>query len=221
MNEAMVQYLLDNNHLDWLVGMCGIKDVSSVTGKENELLRWARITGECHDLGKKELMSTIEQHFSPIVNLEYHVIRKHIEGRYFDPDDFGRDKDLAECINYVATKHHEAFLGQGRRGYPDVGHGDEENLPYARLRDITQICDVMNAVISRSSYTEKRVMENALHVIETGKEDFGGTTEFNPQLVDMILNSKPLQDKLNWCSTEYYREQEYAGYQRYVHEIYE
>ena len=230
-NVNIIKHLFEF-YPEMLVGLCGVKTVEDVLGRKEkepevylaELVRWAELSGRAHDIGKIDVMATIEQHTYPLTNLGFFLIRKHTDSgaKYFNQENlFENEKELVDCVLRCVDGHQEMYDGQGRRGYTKPGYGENSPSPYARLRSITQVNDVINAIVTRMSYTEQRNLKSALEVLEKGTQPVQGVTEFDPNIVEIILKDIQLHAMYNWCSAVQYWDKEWEGYLRFIQNPYD
>lgn len=94
-------------------------------------------------------------------------------------EDSVEDDDLIILARQIALSHHERWDG---RGYPQRLRGTE--IPLAAR--IVNVADVYDALTSVRPYKPAFPVEEALRVMSLGRG-----TQFDPQVVDALLASKP------------------------------
>ena len=134
-----------------------------------------------HDIGKIATPDRILQKNGKLTDEEYAIIKEHaaiggeiIKETFADID----DKEFLQIAYDCARYHHEKYNG---RGYPEGLKGNEIPL-HAR---IMAIADVFDAVSAKRCYHEAFPLDYCFKIIEDGRE-----TDFDPDLVDLFLNSK-------------------------------
>ena len=118
---------------------------------------------------------------SEVTDEEYAIMKRHaaeggkiIQQTFRDLD----DADFRQIAYEVARFHHEKYNG---KGYPD-GLKAEEIPLHAR---IMAVADVFDAVSQKRCYRDAMPLEQCFDIIRRGRG-----TDFDPDLVDIFLDSK-------------------------------
>ena len=134
-----------------------------------------------HDVGKIATPDSILQKPGKLTDEEYAIMKRHaaeggkiIQQTFRDLD----DADFRQIAYEVARFHHEKYNG---KGYPD-GLKAEEIPLHAR---IMAVADVFDAVSQKRCYRDAMPLEQCFDIIRRGRG-----TDFDPDLVDIFLNSK-------------------------------
>lgn len=134
-----------------------------------------------HDIGKIATPDNILQKPGKLTDEEFNEIKKHaakggeiIKETFKDID----DKEFLQIAYECARFHHEKYNG---KGYPEGLKGKEIPL-HAR---VMAIADVFDALSAKRCYRDALPLEVCFKIIEEGRG-----TDFDPNLVDLFLNSK-------------------------------
>ena len=134
-----------------------------------------------HDVGKIATPDSILQKPGKLTDEEYAIMKRHaaeggkiIQQTFRDLD----DADFRQIAYEVARFHHEKYNG---KGYPD-GLKSEEIPLHAR---IMAVADVFDAVSQKRCYRDAMPLEQCFDIIRRGRG-----TDFDPDLVDIFLDSK-------------------------------
>lgn len=134
-----------------------------------------------HDVGKIATPDSILQKPGKLTDEEYAVMKQHAaEGGEIIRQTFREldDADFRQTAYEVARFHHEKYDG---RGYPDGLKGEDIPL-HAR---IMAVADVFDAVSQKRCYRDAMPVEECFAIIRKGRG-----TDFDPDLVDIFLDSK-------------------------------
>ena len=132
-----------------------------------------------HDIGKMKIPDSILLKKSRLTEVEFTEMEKHcLYGKDLIKDLQSRVAPQAflEHAQNIAYYHHEKWDGTG---YPEGLKGEEIPLE-ARMMAIV---DVYDALVSERPYKPAYTHENALEIIQEGKN-----THFDPALVDIFLS---------------------------------
>lgn len=154
-----------------------------------------------HDVGKTRITDIVNMQTRRLSDREFQGIKLHTE---YGAQMIDKDERLARFRD-VVIGHHKFYDGTG--GYPQ--NFDNTKSPYRIIIDLITICDCIDAATDcygRNYKFSKTIDE----VLEELKRDSG--VRYNPHLVDIILNSKDLQEELRYITTEGRKEIMYKAY---------
>ncbi len=144
-------------------------------GLSKDARRTILIAGLLHDVGKIGIPDKIISKRGKLTEKEYEVIKQHP----------GKGEQIVSPLDPEVGKiirhHHERWDG---KGYPDRIKDDEIQISSR----IIAIADVFNALTSDRPYRKAYTFEEALKIIEEGKD-----TQFDPEIVGLFL-SIPKED---------------------------
>ena len=130
----------------------------------------------CHDIGKKGIISTVNNDYRPLTDEEYAIIKTHP----------ALGAELLKIAPSLYAKYHDTTLGHhkwynGKGGYPE--DFDNTKSPKRILIDIITLSDCMQAATERigRNYKEGKTFDMVM-------EEFrkGAGTKYNPDLVKFI-----------------------------------
>lgn len=124
-----------------------------------------------HDLGKIAIPDSLLLKPTKLKNLEYDLIKEHVNIGFHMLDKIPMFKDIAKII----VAHHEKIDGSG---YPNALKGDE--IPMES--NLMALCDTFDAMTTTRIYKEKKSIQEALNEIEK----LSGI-HFRKELVDAAL----------------------------------
>lgn len=144
-----------------------------------------------HDLGKNGLIPIINTQHRRLNDYEFQIIRTHPEkgAEYLmtDPD--------FSMYQEIALGHHKSY--DGKHGYPATF--DNVNSMYRPAIDLIHICDCLDAATDYLSRNYHRAKS-----FDTVMEELraGSGTEYNPDIVNFILNDRNLYQELKHLTEE-------------------
>ena len=140
--------------------------VSFIAEKMAKELKWPegdvlgiKMSAQLHDIGKIAVPSEILAKPGLLSELEYNVVKEHVQKCYDIIKDIKYPFPLAETI----YQHHERLDGSG---YPK-GLTKREIIPQARL---LAVCDVLEAMTFHRPYRAALGVKRALEELENGKD---------------------------------------------------
>jgi putative two-component system response regulator len=146
-------------------------------GLNDKECRLIQLASPMHDIGKIGIPDGILLKPGPLTVDERKIMETHttIGGEILG----GGQSELIKMAETIAMTHQEKWDGTG---YPKGLKKEEIPL----VGQITAICDVFDAIISKRPYKEERPIEEALEFIsnQSGKH-------FNPHLVKVLLRVVP------------------------------
>lgn len=134
-----------------------------------------------HDIGKISTPAVILQKPGKLTPEEYEIMKQHApRGGEIIMETFSRldNPEFLKTAYYVARYHHEKWNGNG---YPEGLDG--EKIPLCAR--IMSIADVFDAVSAKRCYRDAMPLDQCFQIIENGRG-----TDFDPDLVDVFLDSK-------------------------------
>lgn len=134
-----------------------------------------------HDIGKISTPDVILQKPGKLTPEEYEIMKQHApRGGEIIMETFSRldNPEFLKTAYYVARYHHEKWNGNG---YPEGLDG--EKIPLCAR--IMAIADVFDAVSAKRCYRDAMPLDQCFQIIENGRG-----TDFDPDLVDVFLDSK-------------------------------
>jgi PAS domain S-box-containing protein len=145
--------------------------ISRELGWDENRILGIRLAGELHDLGKITIPLDILNKPGKLSELEFQLIREHVQKSY----DIIKGIDFPFSLAEMIYQHHERLNGSG---YPR-GLKAEEIILEAR---ILAVSDVLESMTSYRPYRESLGLEKALEELETGKGLF-----YDSGIVDLVL----------------------------------
>jgi diguanylate cyclase (GGDEF)-like protein len=146
------------------------EEIARHLGLPPQELKWIRLGGVLHDIGKVAIPSWIINKPGPLDDQEWHFIRRHtaIGDRILlaAPD--------LRAVAPIVRSSHERWDGMG---YPDHLAGDA--IPLGAR--IVGVCDAFDAMISTRSYSAAMTTDEALAEISRC-----AGTQFDPTIVDAL-----------------------------------
>lgn len=150
-----------------------------------------------HDIGKNGMIPIINTQHRKLNDYEFNIIQTHPQK---GSDYLSSDPDFL-IYQPVALGHHRSY--DGTRGYPLSF--DNTASPYRDAIDLIHICDCLDAAtdyLSRN-YHRAKPFDVVLNELKAGRG-----TEYNPDMVDVILSDRELYNDLKML-TEQNRENIY------------
>lgn len=150
-----------------------------------------------HDIGKNGIIPVVTTQHRKLTDYEYNLIRMHPQK---GADCLSSSRDFM-IYQDIALGHHKSY--DGRRGYP--AEFDNVHSIYRPIIDLVHICDCLDAAtdyLSRN-YHHAKSFETVMQELVNGKG-----TEYNPVLVDLILEHTDLYEELTLL-TEHNRDNIY------------
>ena len=159
--------------------------------QEDDLLSFIRQCALLHDIGKTRITDIVNTQGRRLRDIEFEAIRQHPA---YGAQMIQQDPDLNRYHDIILG-HHKFYNGKG--GYPETF--DNTASPYRTIIDLITICDCIDAATDHlgRNYRTAKTLEQVLDELAAGKG-----TRYNPDLVDFILNSTDLQDKLRYFVTD-------------------
>jgi HD-GYP domain-containing protein (c-di-GMP phosphodiesterase class II) len=127
-------------------------------GLDQEKIEGIRLAGSIHDIGKLSIPAEILSKPSKLTNIEFSLIKEHVQRGY----EMLKDVESPWPLAQILYQHHERMNGSG---YPRNLKGDEIILE-AR---IMAVADVVEAIVSHRPYRPGLGIEAALEEIEKNK----------------------------------------------------
>ena len=186
------QQVLDMHHLDRLFA-CRLGFYASPA----EVLDYIVPAALFHDIGKNGMIPIINTQHRKLNDYEFNIIQTHPQK---GSDYLSSDPDFL-IYQPVALGHHRSY--DGTRGYPLSF--DNTASPYRDAIDLIHICDCLDAAtdyLSRN-YHRAKPFDVVLNELKAGRG-----TEYNPDMVDVILSDRELYNDLKML-TEQNRENIY------------
>lgn len=169
-----------------LLSLPQFSSIEEIHEKEDELRQFIHEAALFHDIGKNKISGIINQQSRALVDEEFALIKQHPEH-----PETGILKHSTHFTQYydIIAGHHKSY--DGTYGYPE--YFDNVHSPNRILIDLITICDCLDSATDRlgRNYTSgKDITEVFLELLE------GKHTRYNPDLVDLIIQDKELQDEL-------------------------
>ena len=171
--------------------------VEAVLSHQAEVMDYTIQSALLHDIGKNGIIPVITTQHRKLTDYEFQLIKMHPGkgAEYLSTSiHFARFQD-------IALGHHKSY--DGKRGYPmDF---DNVHSKYRPIIDLIHICDCLDAATDYLSRNYHRAKS-----FETVMQEFinGKGTEYNPVLIDLILEHTDLYEELTML-TEHNRENIY------------
>lgn len=154
--------------------------------KQPQVTDYAVQAALLHDIGKNGIVPVIMTQHRNLTDYEYSLLKMHPQ----KGADYLSDRDFI-VYRDIALGHHKSY--DGKRGYPvDF---DNVHSPYRPIIDLIHICDCIDAATDYLSRNYNRVKSFAT-VMEELEAEKG--TEYNPVLVDLILEHDDLYRELRF-----------------------
>lgn len=171
--------------------------IEIILSRQSDIMDYTVQSALLHDIGKNGIIPVITAQHRKLTDYEFELIKMHPKkGAEF----LSSDKDFMRYQD-IALGHHKSY--DGKRGYPvDF---DNVHSKYRPIIDLIHICDCLDAAtdyLSRN-YHHAKCFETVMQELVNGKG-----TEYNPILVDLILEHTDLYEELT-ILTEYNRENIY------------
>lgn len=158
---------------------------------ENQVREYIINAAMLHDLGKTKITDIVNMQTRRLSDREFIGIKRHtIYGAQMIKGDF-----ILEKYYDVIVGHHKFYNGKG--GYPD--EFDNTQSPYRCIIDLITLADCLDAATDRfgRNYKFAKTIDEVLNEFEQDRD-----VRYNPELVDVIINSKELQAKLEYIISE-------------------
>ncbi len=143
-------------------------------GLERDRVLLLRAAAPMHDVGKVATPDGILQKQGPLTPEEREEMQRHTTVGYQILAD--SESELLRLAATIALTHHERWDGGG---YPQGLSGEE--IPIEGR--ITAVADVFDALLSDRCYRPALSVDDAVEAMKQG-----GSTHFDPQIVDVLLN---------------------------------
>ncbi len=162
-----------------------------ILAHESDLIDFSVRSALFHDIGKNGLIPIINTQHRNLTDFEFEIIRSH-PGK--GSEYLASDKHFA-LFHEVAYGHHKSY--DGLRGYPK-----EFNNVASFCRpaiDLIHICDCLDAAtdyLSRN-YHQAKSFDMVMEELKAGRG-----TEYNPDIVNMILDEPELYHELKTLTEE-------------------
>lgn len=168
-----------------LIGTLSCASVADVQQKEAELTAFAENGALLHDVGKILCTNVINMQYRKFTDIESEVSRYHPVTGLHILEQIPALKPYAG----VAAGHHK--FCNGVSGYPP--DFDNRSDPARIVTDIVSICDSLDASTDYlgRSYAKTKSFPEVLEELQNGSG-----TRYSKEIVDLILNSPPLQRDL-------------------------
>ncbi|MCK5758049.1 MAG: HD domain-containing protein [Clostridiales bacterium] len=145
-------------------------DIAQKLGLKKSVCNALLIAGYLHDIGKISIPSEILSKPEKITNLEFQIIKTHVQTSYEILSKANLDWNVAEIV----YNHHERLDGSG---YPRGISGDNLNIESR----ILMVADVVEAMLSHRPYRPSHSIEI---VIEELKKKNGAV--YDKKIVDIV-----------------------------------
>ena len=145
-------------------------DIAHKLGLKKSVCNTLLIAGYLHDIGKISIPLDILSKPGKITNLEYQIIKTHVEKSYEILNSANLDQNIAEIV----YNHHERLDGSG---YPRGISGDSLNIESR----IIMVADVVEAMLSHRPYRPAHKIETVLE--ELKKKD---GASYDKKIVDIV-----------------------------------
>lgn len=158
---------------------------------KHDIPKFIRQCALLHDIGKTKITDIVNTQIRCLCDKEFQGIRQHPE---YGATMIGSDKDLS-VYHDIILGHHKFYNGKG--GYPESF--DNTTSPYRIIIDLITLCDCLDAAsdhFGRNYKTSKTLEE----ILEEFKAEKG--TRYNPDLVDILVNSTELQADIRYTISE-------------------
>ena len=153
------------------VAMIAERIAKALEWDENKLLG-IRLAGELHDLGKMGIPLDILNKPGKLSELEYQMIKNHVENCC----NLIKDIDTPFSLNEIIYQHHERLDGSG---YPR-GLKRDDIIAEAR---ILAVSDVLESMTSRRPYRDALGMPKALDELRGGSD-----IKYDSKIVNIVVN---------------------------------
>lgn len=190
LHSVMVMYLAEALFEEAVKKRPELFDNIQGMGRE-ELPEFIRRCALLHDIGKIRITDIINTQGRKLSDKEFHGIRMHPEyGAQLiaEESDFAKYKD-------VVLGHHKFYDGTG--GYP--AEYDNTTSKYRIIVDMITICDCIDAATDTfgRNYKKNKEMREVMAELEEGKG-----RRYNPDLVDIMLDSPELIEEMGYITGE-------------------
>ena len=194
--EALLKYIFDDKPELLICPALG-STVSEIQKNRTHIIDFAVQGSMLHDIGKNGIVPIINTQHRKLNDYEFNIIQTHPQK---GSDYLSSDPDFL-IYQPVALGHHRSY--DGTRGYPLSF--DNTASPYRDAIDLIHICDCLDAAtdyLSRN-YHRAKPFDVVLNELKAGRG-----TEYNPDMVDVILSDRELYNDLKML-TEQNRENIY------------
>ena len=193
---ALTKHLLKKEP-ERFVGILGIKDVSEVAGKEEEILKYVEEVALLHDVGKLQIIETVMTYSRRLFDEEFDAIKVHPRLGYELLRKYPSTKDYA----IGALGHHKWFDDTG--GYPeDFKVSECEEKVVVSILSVADCLDAATDSVGRNYKTAKTFDDYIGELVE------GRGTRYAEYLVDLIQEKEvyeEMSDLLEKARDENYR----------------
>ena len=171
----------------------------------DDLIKFIRQCALLHDIGKTRITDIVNTQGRRLRDIEFQAIRNHPA---YGADMIKQDPYLTQYHDIILG-HHKFYDGHG--GYPEAF--DNTASPYRIIIDLITICDCIDAATDSlgRNYRTAKTLSQVLKELDAEKG-----TRYNPDLVDIILNTPSLQDKLHYLLTDGRLDIMYKAYSEYI-----
>lgn len=156
-----------------------------------ELVSFVKQCALLHDVGKTKITDIVNTQGRKLWDREFLGIKKHPG---YGAQMLDTDEDLRKYRD-VALGHHKFYDGTG--GYPQ--DFDNVGSPYRIIIDLITICDCIDAATDHlgRNYKVAKTLDTVLEELVEGKG-----TRYNPELVEIIVNSARLKREMSYIVSE-------------------
>lgn len=189
-SKLIVEAIYRNNPM-LMKGCLGMTEEAEILEKWPEVKRFAENAGMLHDIGKIDIAHITHKQTRNLTDIEFANIYLHPEYGTMIIDN---SYELKEYIPIVLG-HHRSF--DDKKGYP-VDYRYKENGELL-LVDVIRIADALDAAtdgIGRN-YTKAKSFKEAMYEMVEGKG-----TDYNPELVDMMITDTIFQSAVEQFLTQ-------------------
>lgn len=171
----------------------------------DDLIKFIRQCALLHDIGKTRITDIVNTQGRRLRDIEFQAIRNHPT---YGANMIQQDPYLTQYHDIILG-HHKFYNGNG--GYPE--EFDNTASPYRIIIDLITICDCIDAATDHlgRNYRTAKTLPQVLEELSAEKG-----TRYNPVLIDLILNTPALQDKLHYLLTDGRLDIMYKAYSEYI-----
>lgn len=190
---------------DLFVGQCGTTCEEEVLQKKDEIIKFAKLAGRCHDYGKIWCSDIINLQERRIVDEEFCMIKRHSK----------KGAEIFESIEAlrpfrdIAIGHHKFY--DGSYGYPS--HFDNVSSPVKIFIDIITLCDCIDAVTDKLG--RNYAVGKDFYMVLKEFERYSGS-RYSDILVELIGSDTELQKQIQELTINERKNVYYEIYNKYV-----
>lgn len=169
------------------IGTMKLKDEEDVKLHTEEILSFMKKAAFCHDIGKIVFEDIVNIQYRKTTATETELLRMHPRIGALLIDNIPELKIFYD----ITMGHHKSY--DGASGYPE-GY-DNRSSEWGFVTDIIHICDALDAATD----TYGRIYKESKTYVEIREELLRGRcSEYNPEVVDIILGNERLSKTLEF-----------------------